>query len=85
MPQVAASLEHFLSEFISRYGRDALRQLVTALRNNATTDEIAFRYGVDKRTARLWRERLGCHVKVFIPHPAVEKAVEEKSDASAPS
>ena len=68
----ARSREKVARNFVKRYGRKALRDLLVALANGESGQSIAETFSVSRERVRQWKNTFGTVVTLYQVHPDVE-------------
>ncbi|HHO54096.1 MAG TPA: hypothetical protein ENK18_25305 [Deltaproteobacteria bacterium] len=63
--------------FVARYGRERLRQLLVALGSGESGQEIARAFGVSRERVRQWKNAFGTVVTVYQIHPEIQTLLDE--------
>ncbi len=73
----ARSREKVARNFVKRYGRQALRDLLVALANGESGQTIAEGFSVSRERVRQWKNTFGTVVTLYQIHPDVEALLVE--------
>jgi len=71
------SVERVVANFVARYGRDRLQELLNALTAGESGQHIADQFGVSRERVRQWKNTFGTEVVFYRVHHEVIAAVEE--------
>jgi hypothetical protein len=71
------SRERVAQNFVRRYGRQAFRELLTALGNGESGQSIAETFSVSRERVRQWKNTFGTVVTLYQVHPDVMAVLEE--------
>lgn len=63
--------------FVRRYGRERLRQLLLQLSNGESGQAIAEEFDVSRERVRQWKNTFGTVVTLYQVHPDVQAVVED--------
>lgn len=63
--------------FVARYGREQLTQLLAALGNGESGQQIAKTFGVSRERVRQWKNTFGTVVTVYQVHPEIQALLDE--------
>ena len=72
------SRERVARNFVKRYGRERLRQLLLLLANGESGQAIAETFDVSREGLRQWQNTFGTVVTLYQVHPEIEALLDEK-------
>ncbi|MCA9490499.1 MAG: helix-turn-helix domain-containing protein [Myxococcales bacterium] len=72
------SRERVARNFVKRYGRERLRQLLLLLANGESGQAIAETFDVSRERVRQWKNTFGTVVTLYQVHPEIEALLDEK-------
>ncbi|MCB9687356.1 MAG: helix-turn-helix domain-containing protein [Alphaproteobacteria bacterium] len=75
------SRERVARNFVKRYGRERLRQLLLLLANGESGQAIAETFDVSRERVRQWKNTFGTVVTLYQVHPEIEALLEETPSA----
>lgn len=76
--------ERIAQNFVARYGRERLRELLEALGAGRSGQEIAADFDVSRERVRQWKNTFGTVVTLYQVHPEVQAIVEGARDGERP-
>ena len=75
----ARSRERIAKNFVQRYGRGRLKELLEALGQGQSGQAIAQSFDVSRERVRQWKNAFGTVVTLYQVHPEILAVLEERS------